>query len=125
VANQANPGTAAGPFGSLFFGKWEPFAEGQFIAGKKDGMPGFITANQTGGKSGHVMTSANLIEHDHSISFETYAEYGAADNRIANGNNTHENTFANFTTSKTGRANPDPIPTLPPYVVAAIWVRTA
>lgn len=104
---------------------WVRFSEGQVTVGYKGSDIDFGTVGQTGGKKGHKMTINNLIEHDHSISFEIYNEYGAEDNRVANANNNPENTFANFTTSKTGQADPDEIPTLMPYIVAAKWHRTA
>ena len=130
VANQADPGTLSGPFGPLFFGKWEPFAEGRFIAGKKAGMPGFITANQTGGKSGHEMTPDNLIEHEHEIAgiwlfgngIHHAVGFGGGDLGPDGGG---INDPGKNRSQKTGSATPTPIPTIPPYIVAAIWVRTA
>lgn len=99
---------------------WAYFAEGKTTIGYKNGDSDFGTIGQTGGKKGHKMTINNLIEHDHD---------GGSVGAGANANNNHgggsDHVPDGGKTSKTGSNNPDPIPTLSPYVVTAKWVRTA
>lgn len=104
---------------------WDRFAGGKVTVGFLSGDADFGTIGQTGGKKGHKMTLNNLIEHDHETGWETFGETGATNDRIGNAGNYPESTTFNLKTQKTGQADPTPIPTLPPYVVTAKWVRTA
>ena len=98
---------------------WERFAEGQVTVGYKNGDSDFGTIGQTGGKKGHKMVADNLIAHTHTVSSSAGlgSSIGSPD--------TVQHSSGSMTTSSTGSADPDAIPTLPPYVVTAKWVRTA
>ena len=104
---------------------WERFAEGKTTVGYLSGDPDFGTIGQTGGKKGHKMIESNLIEHEHDRNSEGILEgiisnvAGATGVFDSSGNYLHQYTK----TGKAGLADPEPIPTLPPYVVTAKWVR--
>ena len=101
---------------------WERFAEGQVTVGYNSGDADFGTIGQTGGAKGHVMSSSNLIAHTHTMdnvigsSTQSGGGGGATPTRFIQDQQ--------GTTNSTGETVPDPIPTLPPYVVVAKWVRT-
>lgn len=107
---------------------WVRFAQGKTTVGYQNGDPDFGTIGQTGGKKGHKMTLNNMIEHSHKRNQDNVSENAhtgigggaAGDWSGANGY------IHNYTdTGATGQADPDAIPTLPPYVVTAKWLRTA
>ena len=101
---------------------WVRFAEGRTTFGYKSGDDDFGTIGATGGAKGHKMTANNLILHGH--------EYGQTGRTGYGGELGSETLYSaddptTMSTSGTGQADPDPIPTLPPYLVASKWVRTA
>lgn len=101
---------------------WVRYAEGRATFGYKSGDPDFGTLGQTGGKKGHKMTLNNLIAHYHNINLPsagTGGEYGGF------ANDGYNDGHSDYTTESAGFADPEPIPTLPPYVVSAKWYRTA
>lgn len=100
---------------------WERFAEGRTTVGYQSGDADFGTIGQTGGKKGHKMTIDNLIEHDH----EYLYWFPGGDDMDGMSNDSATDTSESRKTTKTGNADPTPIPTLPPYVVTAKWVRIA
>ena len=97
------------------------FSEGQVTVGYKGSDIDFGTVGQTGGKKGHKMTLDNLIEHDH----EYLYWFPGGDDMDGMSNDSVNDTSESRKTTKTGRADPDPIPTLMPYIVVAKWRRTA
>lgn len=117
--NQNDPGTSNGPFGANYFGTWAAFAEGRFTVGYTNGDPDFAVLGQIGGKKGHKMTMNNLIEHNHTVA--SSAGIGTS----TGSGDTVQQQSGTMTTSNTGSADPDAIPTLPPYIVVMKWVRTA
>lgn len=106
---------------------WVRFAEGRTTIGYKSGDADFGTIGQTGGSKSHKMIESNLIEHEHDRNSEGILEgiisnvAGATGVFDSSGNYLHQYTK----TGKAGLADPEPIPTLMPYLVAAKWVRTA
>jgi len=98
---------------------WERFAEGKTTVGYQSGDADFGTIGETGGKKGHKMTMPNLILHAHEtqkvLSFPGDAQSSNGARVVAD---------ETLNTGSTGQADPDPIPTLMPYVVTAKWVRT-
>lgn len=102
---------------------WERFAEGQVTVGYNSGDADFGTIGQTGGKKGHKMILNNLIIHHHSIGYEDTIEETGVANIGATGNSVVSPSTNSKNTSDAGQADPDPIPTLPPYIVTAKWVR--
>lgn len=98
---------------------WDRFAGGQFTVGFLSGDADFGTIGQTGGKKGHKMIAGNLIAHTHTVS--SSAGLGSS----IGGVDTVQQSAGSMTTSSTGQADPTAIPTLPPYVVTAKWVRIA
>ena len=105
----------------LGFGTWVTLGEGRITVGYQSGDPDFSTIGQTGGKKGHKMTLDNLIEHDHDYTDRTELDY-AANNSVGLGTDHKDRVLK---TSKAGSADPEPIPTMPPYIVVIRWVRTA
>ena len=106
----------------LGFGTWIPTQYGRFSVGYADTDPQFGGLGWAGGNRNHKMTLANLIEHDHDVELPSGgngSEYGPFASDAYNDGTTI------YTTQKAGSADPDPIPTLPPYVVSAKWRRTA
>ncbi len=110
---------------------WNRFAEGKTTVGYQSGDADFGTIGQTGGKKGHKMTLDNLIEHEHKQHDNTVFinNLGLPFSHTYDGSS-YDHYYAsespnNAKTDKTGSADPVPIPTLPPYVVTAKWVRTA
>lgn len=98
---------------------WDRFAGGKVTVGFLSGDADFGTIGQTGGKKGHKMTLGNLIEHDH----EYLYWFPGGDDMDGMSNDSTTDTSESRKTTKTGNADPTPIPTLPPYVVTAKWVR--
>lgn len=105
----------------LGFGTWIPTQYGRFSVGYADTDPQFGGLGWAGGNRNHKMTLANLIEHDHDYTDRTEPDY-AASNSVGLGTDHKDRVLK---TGKAGSADPDPIPTLPPYVVSAKWRRTA
>ncbi|TQC96405.1 hypothetical protein FK216_12005 [Moraxellaceae bacterium AER2_44_116] len=105
----------------LGFGTWIPTQYGRFSVGYADTDPQFGGLGWAGGNRNHKMTLANLIEHDHDYTDRTELDY-AASNSVGLGTDHKDRVLK---TGKAGSADPDPIPTLPPYVVSAKWRRTA
>ncbi len=101
---------------------WVRFAEGRTTIGYKSGDADFGTVSATGGAIEHTMTNSNLPLHSHSYQFtgRTGTQFDIGGEAIGSAN---APTGAN--TGNAGQASPDPIPTLPPYIVTAKWVRTA
>ena len=100
---------------------WIQFGGGRVTVAIDGAIPAFSALENTGGKVGHVMTIGNLIEHDHD--YVNHAVYdNAANNGVGLGTDHKDETIK---TGKAGNAMPDPIPTLPPYIVVARWERTA
>lgn len=101
---------------------WIPTQEGRVSIGFQNGDATFGTLGSEGGASGHKMTLGNLIEHRHSSTAGADIGNGMGINN-ANGHPLAYDSSA--TTGFAGNADPEPIPTLPPYVVTAKWQRTA
>jgi len=93
--------------------------KGRFLVGFDDAQEEFDVLGAAGGKKYHAMTLANLIQHAHGTT-AAGNNGGMADNS-ANGPAVNYNSGAS--TANTGSATPDPIPTLPPFVVYSWWVR--
>ncbi|TAE80366.1 MAG: hypothetical protein EAY81_10520 [Bacteroidetes bacterium] len=94
---------------------------GRLAMGHKVGVAGFAVGDVTG-KEGHVMTLDNLIEHDHPYKDIFYSEFGGSiglPNNYGSGRSDNDNSGHQIdrVTSKTGFANPTPIPTLPPVKI--------
>lgn len=106
----------------LGFGTWVTLGEGRVTVGYQGGDPDFGTIGQTGGKKGHKMTSLNLLEHNHTYQFtgRTGTQFDVGAESIGSANTP---TTAN--TGNAGQADPEAIPTLPPYIVVIRWVRSA
>ena len=109
---------------------WDRFAGGKVTVGFLSGDADFGTLSQTGGQKNHTMTADNLIAHQHqahdntvlinlqSLPF-THQYDGTSYNHYFSSESPSD-----AMSHPAGQANPDPIPTLPPYVVTAKWVRT-
>lgn len=103
----------------LGFGTWVATQAGRFSVGYQSGDALFGTVGNEGGARGHKMTAGNLIAHTHtggpgaSNGFSAWTNPGT--NTVPDGGDT----------GSTGYADPDAIPTLPPYHVSYKWVRTA
>ena len=86
----------------------------------------FETLGAVGGQKSVKMTSGMLIEHLHEIEGQwlygngehSFAGLGTGSLGVDGGNPKNK-------TDKTGSADPEPIPTMPPYVVVKRWKRIA
>ena len=94
--------------------------KGRFLVGFDDAQEEFDVLGAVGGKKGHVMALENLILHAHGTT--AGGNNGGMAENSANGAAVNYN--AGASTGNAGSATPDPIPTLPPYVVYSWWVRT-
>ena len=107
---------------------WIQFGGGRVTVAIDGAIPAFSALENTGGSVSHVMTLGNLIEHDHNRNVDGLEESVNVDSAgtIAGSYSPGANYLKLYTkTAKTGQASPDPIPTLPPYIVVARWERTA
>jgi hypothetical protein len=107
-----NPGTVFG------VGTWAQTARGRTIIGEGTSDQAF-TAAATGGASTHVLTSAEMPAHTHSISGDegTWTISSTGDLRVDGSGGATRNT--NSTGSGNAHNN------LPPYLVTYVWERTA
>ena len=108
---------------------WTRYGAGRTPIGYNSSDADFDLAGKTGGAKGHVMTLANLIEHDHPKNIDESEEYvnlGVSGSPLEGNYSPGAYFIQKYTkTGKTGSATPDPIPTLPPYIVVEFWQRTA
>ena len=111
-ANNANPASLLG------FGTWAAYGAGRMLLGVgSDGNGNSYTAGQTGGESTHLLTTAEMPSHNHSIDAvsqvvqpnanvnTTVKVPGAGTSGNAGGGQAHNN--------------------MPPYIALYIWTRTA
>ena len=105
---------------------WDRFAGGKVTVGFLSGDADFGTIGQTGGKKGHKMTLNNMIEHSHKRNEDNVSEnvHTGIGGGVA-GDWSGATGYIHYYTDTgiTGQSNPDAIPTIPPYVVTAKWVR--
>lgn len=101
--------------------------KGRFLVGFDEAQEAFDLLADTGGKTGHKMTTNNLIQHNHPRNADSILE-GVISN-VAGINGVFDNSgnylYQYSVTGNAGQADPEAIPTLPPYVVYSWWVRTA
>ena len=69
---------------TLFGGTWEAIAQGRVLVGQDPSQSEFNTVEETGGEKTHILTSAELPSHTHSINHDHAAFTSASD-----GNHTH------------------------------------
>jgi len=93
--------------------------KGRFLVSFDDTQEEFDLLADTGGAKSHVMTAGNLIAHKHT------SPSSAGIGTSSGGIDTVQQSAGSEDTSTTGSATPDPMPTIPPYVVYSWWVRTA
>ena len=98
---------------------WIQFGGGRVTVAIDGAIPAFSALENTGGSVSHVMTLGNLIAHSHTS--PSSAGLGTSSGGI----DTVQQSAGSEDTSTTGSVTPDPIPTLPPYIVVARWERTA
>lgn len=136
-----NPNTLLG------YGTWAVFATGRTLVGIDVGQVEFDVVEEVGGAKTHVLTSAEMPSHSHSITDPGHAhgERGMATNQpfYLNGGEGGVNYGAPLTSSTTAdgaRLNTDSVTTgitaansggggahnnLQPYIVVYMWKRTA
>jgi hypothetical protein len=105
----------------LGFGTWVATQAGRVSVGYQAGDSLFGAVGNEGGARSHKMTLANLIEHDHDYTDRTELDY-AASNSVGLGTDHKDRVLK---TGKAGSADPEAIPTLPPYHVSYKWIRIA
>lgn len=122
-SNQSNPGIPTGPFGVHSFGEWEEYAQGRVIVGRggtedSRGESRSFLNGTFGGEYGHVLTVQELASHTHGYKLRSLQHDDGDDRRNALGEN--------YTIDQSGPAGDDlPHNNMQPYIVAAVWVRTA
>ena len=112
--DETNPGT-------LYPGTiWGRVAMGRMLVGQDAGDAAFRTIGQAGGEKTHVLSVAELPAHSHGVSF--WDADDASHQRVAGTGHDHseERTQA---TSATGGGMPFSL--MNPFLVVAIWRRTA
>lgn len=124
TVNSLNPADAS----LLGFGTWVATQAGRVSIGYQAGDALFGVVGNEGGVRNHKMTAGNLIQHDHDRNVDGLEESVNVDSSgtVAGSYSPGANYLKLYTkTGKAGLADPDPIPTLPPYHVSYKWVRTA
>lgn len=101
---------------------WVRFAEGRTTIGYKSGDADFGTMGSTGGAVEHTMTNDNMPSHSHEYLHGDRLIVGVS---LSGADIGTQGEVTTQNTSNVGEAAPDPIPTLPPYLVTSKWVRTA
>jgi hypothetical protein len=112
----------------LGFGTWVATQAGRFSVGYQAGDALFGAVGNEGGARGHKMTGNNLIQHEHDRNADGLEESVNVDSSgtVAGSYSPGASYLKLYTkTGKTGLADPDAIPTLPPYHVSYKWIRTA
>jgi len=106
----------------LGFGTWVATQAGRVSVGYQAGDSLFGAVGNEGGARSHKMTLANLISHNHTSTAGADIGNGM---QVAAQSNAHPPVFDDALTGDTGYADPEAIPTLPPYHVSYKWIRTA
>ena len=96
---------------------WTVYGEGRVTVAQGGD---FATLGAIGGQKSVKMTANMLIEHDH----EYLYWFPGGDDMDGMSNDAVSDTSESRKTTKTGSADPEPIPTMPPYIVVKRWVRT-
>ena len=105
-----NPGTELG------YGTWSAFGNGRVLVGYDSGDTDFDTAEETGGEKTHVLTEAEMPNHNHTVPGR-YSSTGSTGLRAGGGTLTQMNT---------GNAGSDNAHNnVQPYIVVHFWKRTA
>lgn len=120
TVNGRNPGIFLG------YGAWELYAQGRALVGIQDGDPDFGVMGQTGGAKLHTLSVDQIPSHRHDLVINGTAGgdngIGAMDRRLSGyGTDTMDNAW-NYAADTGGG---EPHNNLQPYVVVAIWRRTA
>jgi len=113
---------ATDPATRLGYGTWEVYGSGRVLVGHDSGDPDFQTVGAIGGEKAHVLTAAEMPEHDHDVTLTR--NYGAESVLADNSANTSSDAFrGTITTSSAGSGLAHN--NLQPYVVVHLWRRTA
>lgn len=97
---------------------WAEYGQGRVTVAQGDD---FATLGAIGGQKSVKMTANMLIEHDHEYLYWS----PGGDDMDGMSNDAVNDTSELRKTTKTGSADPEPIPTMPPYIVVKRWRRTA
>lgn len=110
-------GVSTNPATLFGFGTWSAIT-GKVIIGL-DGTTEFATLDQTGGEKTHVLTTAEMPAHTHTVTFnKTGGGVGGTPESLA-----QNATPSSINTGSTGGGGAHN--TLPPYIVKYVWQRTA
>lgn len=138
-------GTDDDPATLLGYGTWEAFGEGRVPFGLKSTDTDFDTLQETGGAKTHTHDYTQVLQHTHTVSITDPGHQHGMDEGTTDGSGTFMDrsnaaaaTNAQTNSATTGitasTANPAGSvatgttasgSTLPPYVVVAMWLRTA
>lgn len=95
---------------------WAEYGQGRVTVAQGDD---FATLGAIGGQKSVKMTANMLIAHSHGAAIMT----GSLGNLGTGGGS--DSLPASGSTTSAGLADPEPIPTMPPYIVVKRWRRTA
>jgi hypothetical protein len=110
---------------TLFGGTWAAFAAGRVLVGRDAGQAEFDTVEETGGEKTHVLTTAEMPAHAHSLTGVNPAagvtgEFGRYPAAIQNDAHPNWGVSEMANTGGGGAHN-----NLQPYIVVYMWKRTA
>jgi len=116
--------TNVNPTTELGYGIWSLYGQGQMPVCYKSGDTSFGTMAATGGEKTHTLTTTEMPAHNHPVD-SVSGSTGSGFNVPSFGSNYSPNYSAapTWTTENTGGGGAHN--NLPPFVVVAIWNRTA
>lgn len=120
---------------------WIPLASGAFVVNQDTGDENFTTLLQTGGQNAFMLSAINLLEHDHklisadpneeltpSLEATNYIRkqqfFSTDDQNYRLVGSATVATLGKTASYGTSAELQEPVPTVPKYVVGAIWRRT-
>jgi hypothetical protein len=115
-AVSTNPSTLLG------FGTWSAFGSGRMLVGLDAGQVEFDALGETGGAKTVTLDTTMIPAHTHTIPVGATDDTAAPFDRADAGSNTGG---ANATTATGSAGGGLAHPNLPPYIVVAMWRRTA
>lgn len=102
---------------------WERFATGRMVVGYDSSDASFDTIGETGGEKTHTLTVAEMPKHTHPVYIVSTESGGTQQDGLRSTGRWYGNSHGSPNVANAGGDGAHN--NMPPYVVAALWRRTA